>query len=380
MSTPANPRRSNRLAPALIASGWAAIAIAAGLFPAPLVAQERPAVPEQGQQPPRQAPAPQAEPPAPQTQPAVDESEGRDALMARVIEVNGDVQHAPMGSREWAPCQIDDEYPERTKIRTGVRSSIKLQIGEEEPYTVMVIESVGLTVLSEAYKTGAVKRVRVGVGYGGVRAGVAEGGLESDFTIDTPVATLSKRGTWNFGIYYERATGRFEAFLLDRGLVDVLNKLRGQTRRLQPGQLVTQAMRRWADEAQVRRNVSIVDLFGQENIDVAFNRIRNDGLGVVDPGSGNKPLLNLSSQFAQREFGQMLMQNIAAPIDLTPEPGERTPVFRPEGFFGSGRGDELIPVLIDPNSALVKRGYARPGTYRIRRSAAEDWLRRSGNK
>lgn len=377
MSRPANPLRTRRRMPrsALLT----ALAVAA-LLPAPLIAQDKPAPPERGAAPRQPAPAPQAEPPAPGNQPAVDETDGRAPLAARVIEVNGDVQHAPMGSREWTPCKVDDEYPEKTKIRTGVRSSIKLQIGQEEPYTVMVIESVGLTVLSEAYKTGAVKRVRVGVGYGGVRAGVAEGGLQSDFTIDTPVATLSKRGTWNFGIYYERTTGRFEAFLLDRGLVDVLNKLRGQTRRLQPGQLVTQAMRRWADEAQIRRNVSIVDLFGQGDVDVAFNRIRNDGLGVLDPGSGNKPLLNLSSQFAQREFGQMLMQNIAAPIDLTPGGGERTPVFRPEGFFGTGRGDELIPVLIDPNNALVKRGLARPGTYRIRRSAAEDWLRSTGKK
>jgi hypothetical protein len=335
------------------------------------------------QQQQQQQPAPQAEPPAPRSQPAAaaapDEIEGRVPVTARAIEVVGDAEHAPMGSREWTPCRVGDEYPEQTKIRTGVRSSIKLQIGDEEPYTAMIIESVGLTVLSEAYKTGQVKRIRVGVGYGGVRAGVAEGGLQSDFTIDTPVATLSKRGTWNFGIYYERGTGRFEAFLLERGLIDVLSKLRDQTRRLLPRELVTSAMRRWLDEVQIRRNVSIADLFGQEDISVAFNRIRNDGLGVINPGGGGRPLVNLSSQFAQREFANMLYQNLP-PTPLNLPNVERTPAFRPEGFFGSGRGDQLIPVLIDPNSALVKRGLARPGAYHIRRSAAERWLRESGRR
>ena len=57
-----------------------------------------------------------------------------------------------------------------------------------------------------------------------VRAGVAEGGLKSDFTIDSPVATLSKRGTWNFALYYERETERFEISLLDRGLVEAIDK------------------------------------------------------------------------------------------------------------------------------------------------------------
>ncbi len=337
------------------------LVVAVGLIGKPLVAQDA--------QPANQ---PQAQPP--QSQPAA----GR-PIMAKVIAVTGDVQHAPLGEETpvWKPCKLGDTYPPGTMIRSGVRSSIGLQIGEEEPYTAMVLESVGLTILSEAFKTQTTKRVRVGVGYGRVRAGVAEGGLKSDFTIDSPVATLSKRGTWNFALYYERATERFEISLLDRGLVDAIDKVRGRSVTILPGELVTEVMRKWLDEVQVQRNVAFVDLLGQGEVDVAFNRLRTDGLGVLDPGSGSAPLLNLSTSAAQTEFTSVVLETIQDPILLPPPDGGPQPIFRPEGFFGTGRGDQLIPILIDPNSALVKRGFARPGKYHFRRSALESWLKKN---
>jgi len=52
--------------------------------------------------------------------------------------------------------------------------------------------------------------------------------------VDSPVATLSKRGTWDFGLFYERGTDRFEIFLLDQGLVDAFSKLTGQHRQVLP--------------------------------------------------------------------------------------------------------------------------------------------------
>lgn len=315
-----------------------------------------------------------------QDAPASRPADERQPVFARVIDLHGDVQHAPAGSTEWQPCKLDDEYPESTRVRTGLRSSIKLQLGQEEPYSVLVIESVGLTELSEIHKTRTTKRVRVGVGYGRVRAGVAEGGLISDFTVDSPVATLSKRGTWNFGLAYEPDTQRFEIFLLDYGLVDALNKITGGTRRLLPGQVVTEAMRRWGDEAQIRRNVAIPDILGQGDVEVAFNRIQNDGVGVTNPGGGAVVVINLSNSVNRAEFTRALERSIEVGGVVTPPlspPPPGTPrLTRPEGFFGTGRGDELIPVLIDPDSALVKSGAARAGTYRFRRSAVEQWLGR----
>jgi len=312
-----------------------------------------------------------------QDQPAAAaQEEGRQPIMARVIELHGDVKHAPLDSQDYKACQIDDEYPELTKIITGVRSSIKLQIGDEEPYTCMLIEAVGKTILSEAYKTGDTKRVRVGVGYGRIRAGVAEGGLKSDFTVDSPVATLSKRGTWGFTMFYERDTDRFEIGLTDRGLVEAINKLTGQRRTVNPKEAVTQAMRMWLDQAHFDRNVPVPDFLGQGDLEVAFNRLKQDGLGVLHSGQGEAVLLNLSNETARRHFADTLRRTLPPGHLGQIGPGR----LRAEGFFGSGRGDELLDVMIDANNPLVQQGFAKPGCYKFRRNALAGWLRNHSHK
>jgi hypothetical protein len=297
-------------------------------------------------------------------------SDERQPIMARVIEVHGDVKYAPLDSQDYKPCQLDDEYPEGTKIITGVRSSIKLQIGEEEPYTCMLIEAVGKTLLGEAYKTKDTKRVRVGVGYGRIRAGVAEGGLKSDFTVDSPVATLSKRGTWGFTLFYERDTDFFEIGLTNRGLVEAINKLTNERRTINPKELITSAMRLWLEQARFERNVSIPDILGQGDIEVAFNRLEQSGLGVLDPGAGQGVLLDLTTEPARVNFASLLGR-VLPPGTIEPGPTH----LRAEGFFGTGRGDQLIDVMIEASNPLVQQGYARPGTYKFRRSALASWLR-----
>ncbi|MGE3182311.1 MAG: hypothetical protein AB7N71_11830 [Phycisphaerae bacterium] len=306
-----------------------------------------------------------------QTSPA---SAGKE-ITARVIEVKGDASYLLPTEKDWKKCKVDDEYPQLTQMRTGIGGSLKLQVGSEAPYTAIVIDPISRMILSDATVTSSTKRVRVGVSHGRIRAGVAEGGLTSDFTVDSPVATLSKKGTWDFGLFYERGSDRFEIFLLDYGLVEALSKVTNEVQRLQPGEAVTQAMRRWGDEAQLRRNIALVDLFGQDNVELAFNRIRNDGLGVIDPGSGKSDLLNLRNTNATAEFRNLVDNQIrATPLVITPPPILPPTFVRPEGFFGTGRGDELLNVIIDQNNFLAREGYARPGTFRFRRSALEGWM------
>jgi len=293
--------------------------------------------------------------------------------MARVIDVFGDVQFAPVDSSEWQACRTGDEYGEQTQIRTGVRSSIKLQIGDEQPYTAVLIDSVGKTAISEAYKTGSTKKVGRSLGYGQIRAGVAEGGLKSDFTVATPVATLSKRGTWNFYMFFERGTERFEVGLLDRGLLEVLQSDSGRLRSVLPGERVTQAMRDFLDQAEIDRNVPVPDIFGQGDLEIVYNRIRTDGVGVIGVGDGQEIAIQLSSRMAQDSFANLARQSLGGTFLVLPPP-PLPPLFRSEGFFGSGRGDELVQVLIGPGNPLAQRGFARPGKYLFRRAALEHWL------
>lgn len=317
------------------------------------------------------APAPPAAPAA--SQPASAPA-GRTAIMARVLEVRGDVKHAPLDSDDWQPCKVDEQYPEQTLILTGLRSSLKLQVGADDTYTAVIVEPVTRMLISELYATSDTKRVNIGVGYGQIRAGVAEGGLKSDFTVTSPVATLSKRGTWNFGLFYERATDRFEIFLLDYGLVDAFSRATGEQRRLLPGELVTQVMRRWADEASLRRNVAIQDMLGQGDMEIAFNRLQNDGLRVIDPEGGQVVILNLSSDASRQAFADLVRQRLPTLTTPAGAPARR------EAFFGTGRGEDLIPIIIDSQSSLADKGVARPGTYRFSRSALEGWLAQQGKR
>lgn len=320
--------------------------------------------------------APPSEPPPAAAETGVAASRPVDAqpIVARVIDAFGDVQYLAPGTTEWKRCAVGDEYPEGTQVRTGVRSSVKLQVGDEPPYTAVLLDPVGKTAISEAYKTPETKRVGMALGYGRIRAGVAEGGLKSDFSVSNPTYTLSKRGTWNFYMFYERGTERCEIGLLDRGLVQALNRISGAQRGVLPGERVTEAMRSFLDQAQLDRNVPIPDLLGQGDIDVAFNRIRNDGVGVVGPGEGQEIIISLSNRMARDRFA-ILARDAIAGAGFTLPPAPRPPLFREEGFFGSGRGDELVRVLIGATDPLVTRGFARPGGYWFRKSALETWMR-----
>lgn len=294
--------------------------------------------------------------------------EGRATLKFKVIDVVGDVRYAQVGTTKYEKSKVGDEYPEMTKVLTGSHSSVKFQIGDEEPYSCLMIESAGLCVISEAYKTQDTKKVRVGVGYGRVRAGVAEGGLKSDFIVDSPVATLSKRGTWGFTLFYERATDVYEIGLTDRGLVEAIRSLSRESRELRPGEHVTNAMRLWLDESKFR-NVPIADVLGQSDILIAFNRLQTDGLGITGVGQGREVFLNLNSAQAVGDFRSLLDRLGVRPASLGAN-------LRSEGFFGSGRGDDLLEVLIHNNDPLAKSGGARPGRYQFRRDALADWMRR----
>jgi hypothetical protein len=195
--------------------------------------------------------------------------------------------------------------------------------------------------------------------------------------VDSPVATLSKRGTWGFSMYYERDTNVFEIGLTDHGLVEALSRVTGDRRSVSPGQLVTQAMRRWLDESQVQRNVAVADVLGQSDVEVAFNRIDQDGLGVTNPGGGRALVVNLSNDQARSAFNDLAQRALnSIPISPGPGGGPSGPRVREEGFFGTGRGDQLIPVLIDAGNPLATKGFAKPGRLNIRRDALERYSRK----
>jgi hypothetical protein len=274
------------------------------------------------------------------TQPAADAAAAPgEPMQARVVKLTGQVQYARTDAQgnagEWQEAKLNDLLPAGTRIRTRLRSKVVLAFGDD---SVVLIDRATLASIEQFHRVADTKHVRLGLGHGAVRAGVAETTLRSDMTIETPTATLSKRGTIGFGIEYEPSTGRFRVFLADEGLVNALNKLTGESRDLYPGQYVTQEMIRWIETAVFDRHVALADLFGPDEAEKLFNALHSSGIGVVEPGGGMTTFNVAPLQRANfAPGGELLLGAGAIPAVLVPLLGIRSPD-RPEGNFGTGNG------------------------------------------
>ena len=317
-----------------------------------------------------------AEAPAASTAPAA-QAGPVEQLTATCIKAKGRVQWAPIGSgstdaQVWKPVKLNEKYGAGTQIRTGVRSSAILKFGDD---TVVMIGRSTLAAISEYHKTAGKKRTRIGLDYGSVRAGVAETELRSDFQIDSPVATLTKRGTWNFGLWVERGTGRYEATLADRGLVEILNKLTGMRRQIDPKQFVTQAMLSWAETAKFNRSVVIADYFGQTAEELLTYRRSSTGRTGLDPAGvntgqgvpgggggpgapsgGARPLTRTQRTSASSNLGLSL---VGVTTSWGPGPDEPTQgpvvVDTDDGDFGTGT--PLVPASVQKR--IAKRAFRK---------------------
>ncbi len=277
--------------------------------------------------------------------PVAAQSQPVEKLTATCIKVKGRVQWAPVGTQStdtqaWKPVRVGGEYTQGMQIRTGLRSEALLKFGDD---TAVLIGRSTLAAIGAFYRSADTKTTRLGLDYGTVRAGVAEGGLRSDFQIDSPVATLSKRGTWNFSLWVERGTGRFEAKLADRGLLEILHKATGRTQFVAMKQSVNQAMMNWARTIQFNRQVVVADAFSQtddELVGYLRNNTGRSGLspaglapqGAVGTGGGLQGMSAGARAAAQRS--QTLGMTTA--LRLGQWPVFLVPARSSDGDFGTG--------------------------------------------
>jgi hypothetical protein len=263
---------------------------------------------------------------------------------AEVIEVKGRAQHAPVGTTvtdpaAWQAVQLNDRYSAGTLIRTGLGSHVILRFGQEEPYTVVLVERMTLANIAALYKTATEKVSQVQVNYGAVRGGVSEGGLRSSFVVDSTVATLTKRGTWGFRMFIERGTGRFTISLADAGMIEALSRLTHQGQTLYPGQYVNQAMIRWVDQTLFDRLIAMQDLFGLTSEEFQFQALHDTGVAILEPGpypgsyDAARPGYTryVSQRVLENEQGRtQYLVNFLNNLLNPPAPGTIT---RPEGNF-----------------------------------------------
>lgn len=220
------------------------------------------------------------------TRPAEEKTE---QLKAQVVSVAGTASWAPAAAsptdkQAWKAVQVGDEYDAGTQIKTSLRSAVVLTFGDD---TVVKIERMTLASIDQFHKSATTKTTRLGLGYGAVRAGVAEGALRSDFVVDSPVATLSKRGTDGIYFYQEPRTGRFVISLARAGELEILHRIRQQLRLLRRGENVTQRLLDFILRSQIDRNFHFFT-GGLTNAELRFEMRNTTGLSILNPG---KPFL-----------------------------------------------------------------------------------------
>ena len=220
------------------------------------------------------------------TRPAEEKAE---QLKARVVSVAGAASWAPAAAsptdkQAWKAVQIGDEYDAGTQIKTSLRSAVVLTFGDD---TVVKIERMTLASIDQFHKSATTKTTRLGLGYGAVRAGVAEGAMRSDFAVDSPVATLSKRGTDGIYFYREPRTGRFVISLARAGELEILHRIRQQLRLLRRGENVTQRLLDFILRSQLDRNFNFFT-GGLTDTELRFEMRNTTGLSILNPG---KPFL-----------------------------------------------------------------------------------------
>jgi hypothetical protein len=262
------------------------------------------------------------------------------AFEATAIRVERDVTSASPGPDgkpgAFRPVKVGDRLTTGTLIRTGLRSKVVLTFGDN---TVVLIDRVTLASIDEFQRAGDTRHLQLGLGHGLIRAATVETTLRSEMTIASPVATLSKRGTLDFGMRYEAGTGRYTIWLNDRGLVDAYDWLQNTHRTIQPGQYTTQALLRWIETLTLDRHVTVVDAWGTTGTERQFDAFFvGQGRGVVNPGAGSGNFTDTFTPSNQPGFNPTGTNNNLSSINRPITPGGPLQIVRPEGNFGTGLG------------------------------------------
>ncbi len=259
----------------------------------------------------------------------------REAMEAVVIQVQGSVKSAPIGTKStdksgWTDVNANDRLSAGTQIKTGFRSYANLRFGDD---TVVQVKKMTLASIDDFYRSQTEQSVRLGLGYGVIRGGSAEGELRSDVVVDSTVATLAKRGTEGWQMEVEPSTAHFRISLSRSGLVEALAKLTGKSKSVRPGEYANQnnIFSLWINQAAFDREVKFYSDESQSETEVSFGSKNNTGTGVLSPGSGRE-----SSTNGKKNDPSF----VGSLLDTTPDGGTGVSV---PTFVNRGEGDFGVP-------------------------------------
>ncbi|QQO07997.1 FecR family protein [Breznakiella homolactica] len=111
---------------------------------------------------------------------------------ASVREVSGKVEIKAPGSANWVAAAPGMRLSRDTIVSTGFKSTAQITLGD----SVLTVKPLTRLTLAELSSSGDTEQVRVNLAAGRVRADVnPPAGRRTDFTVRSPSATASVRGT-----------------------------------------------------------------------------------------------------------------------------------------------------------------------------------------
>ncbi len=129
----------------------------------------------------------------PTTRPAAAAAAGaREQVVVESVTGVASKRLASDPNAKWERIKVKDALDVLTIIRTGLGAEVVLRFGRRGRVTVGAATKVGI---GEYLTKGALMKAQLGLKYGSVGVNVDSRAGENDFTVATPVATLSVRGT-----------------------------------------------------------------------------------------------------------------------------------------------------------------------------------------
>jgi len=111
---------------------------------------------------------------------------------ALIWEMTGTVELKASGSGSWIPARAGDRIERSTVISTGFKSTALLAVGS----STIVVRPLTRLSLEELMSQSGTETINIGLSTGRVRVEVKPpAGSRADFTVQTPSATASVRGT-----------------------------------------------------------------------------------------------------------------------------------------------------------------------------------------
>lgn len=118
--------------------------------------------------------------------------DGQGTLITKVTNVEGVAFISMDGRKSWQSVSEGDTIPEGAWIRTGIGDKISMMMGEN---SLIVVDRMSMVKIDALRQRGDLVTTRLNLERGMLKAGIERGRIRSDFSVQSPTAVASLRGS-----------------------------------------------------------------------------------------------------------------------------------------------------------------------------------------